>query len=278
MSNLEDLNAIQSYVANTATKTLEAATLKSSFASWFDGLGWAEKNVMTGDDTLANARAKREVFNRANKDVLAFVPREMTAQDEADIKKLGSVDVTGMTPQQAHSAAWKDAPYVPPYKPPTPTTPASSAGKKLPTLKRYANNDPVYVKQWQGILGLGQDGKFAGGTEAATKGWQTSHGLQTTGVVDAATWAKALGTPVVPAAGPSAIAATMKPKPAPATQTFAQTVAAIPPAQEPTQLSIAGMLSRWNALPSWAKWGLGVAAVVGIGLNIAIPAKPVTKK
>lgn len=49
------------------------------------------------------------------------------------------------------------------------------------------------VALWQKILGVAADGVFGSGTDAATKKWQTAHGLNPDGKVGQNTWAKALG-------------------------------------------------------------------------------------
>jgi putative chitinase len=50
------------------------------------------------------------------------------------------------------------------------------------------------VKKLQAKLGLGTDGVFGSGTEAAVKKWQASNGLTSDGIVGEGTWAKMFGT------------------------------------------------------------------------------------
>jgi putative chitinase len=50
------------------------------------------------------------------------------------------------------------------------------------------------VKKLQAKLGLGADGVFGSGTEAAVKKWQASNGLTADGVVGEGTWTKLFGT------------------------------------------------------------------------------------
>lgn len=91
---------------------------------------------------------------------------------------------------------------------PAPVTPVE-ADVTLERLENGSAGQPV--QNWQGLLvahGLGFmiatgkgnvmqyagiDGHFGAKTEAATKRWQAEAGLPQTGVVDAATWTKALG-------------------------------------------------------------------------------------
>jgi len=50
------------------------------------------------------------------------------------------------------------------------------------------------VKKLQAKLGLGADGVFGSGTEAAVKKWQASNGLTSDGIVGEGTWVKMFGT------------------------------------------------------------------------------------
>ena len=50
------------------------------------------------------------------------------------------------------------------------------------------------VKKLQAKLGLGTDGVFGSGTEAAVKKWQSSNGLTADGIVGEGTWTKMFGT------------------------------------------------------------------------------------
>ena len=49
------------------------------------------------------------------------------------------------------------------------------------------------VKKLQAKLGLGSDGVFGSGTEAAVKKWQASNGLTSDGIVGEGTWSKMFG-------------------------------------------------------------------------------------
>ena len=59
-----------------------------------------------------------------------------------------------------------------------------------PTIKSGSTGD--YVKQWQKIIGVTQDGKFGPATITATKKWQTEHNLKADGIVGPATWQASL--------------------------------------------------------------------------------------
>lgn len=288
MSNLEDVQAIKGFFASSVPKNTEAGQVKSDFLNWY---GSQSFNMYASDDELATARAKRDAYNRANQDVLSFVPREMTAQDEADIQNLGSVEMkASSTEAERKAAAWDASRGTKKTKltteqtkkqftaPTSSTSPISSLqGKVLPTLKRWANNPPEYVKQWQMILGMDTDGKFAGGTESATKAWQIARGLPGSGVVDAATWQKAIGSTTVPQNGTVNLAQNLGPTNTPGPkQTFQQAVAAIPPtkAEEPLVVTKAldttqaSMFGFWGKLPTWGKAIL--AGVSALGLTFAM--------
>lgn len=62
-----------------------------------------------------------------------------------------------------------------------------------PTIRK-GSTETAAIKQWQGIVGVTQDGSFGSNTEAATKKWQTEHKLVADGVVGPASWSAALGT------------------------------------------------------------------------------------
>lgn len=57
------------------------------------------------------------------------------------------------------------------------------------TLRRGDQHPDVAV--WQGVIGVGQDGKFGPFTEAATRAWQRNRGLDPDGVVGRASWTAA---------------------------------------------------------------------------------------
>jgi peptidoglycan hydrolase-like protein with peptidoglycan-binding domain len=69
---------------------------------------------------------------------------------------------------------------IPPVEPPTP-------GKTpRPTLRRGATGDLVSLLQK--VIGVGQDGKFGGKTEAAVRQFQRDHELVADGIVGPGTW------------------------------------------------------------------------------------------
>jgi putative chitinase len=69
-------------------------------------------------------------------------------------------------------------------------------------LKVGSNGEDV--KKLQEKLGIGADGSFGPGTEAAVKKWQAANGLTADGIVGDGTWGKLFGTstPATPVAAP----------------------------------------------------------------------------
>lgn len=59
----------------------------------------------------------------------------------------------------------------------------------MKTLRRGDQGPDVAI--WQGVIGVGQDGKFGPITEATTRAWQRNRGLVADGVVGRATWTAA---------------------------------------------------------------------------------------
>lgn len=99
-----------------------------------------------------------------------------------------------------------------PMAPPPPTPPA-------PTI-RLGSTGPA-VAFWRFVVGVGPGESFDAATDAATRDWQTAHGLSADGVVGPATWATvgiggthAPRSPAAPPAGP--IGPPPPPPPAPA--------------------------------------------------------------
>lgn len=59
-----------------------------------------------------------------------------------------------------------------------------------PTIKK--GDRGASVAKWQRLIGVTADGNFGAGTDAATRAYQTAHGLTPDGVVGVATWGAAL--------------------------------------------------------------------------------------
>lgn len=125
----------------------------------------------------------------------------------------------------------------------TPVAPTSG----YPTIQ-YGSTGPDVVR-WQKILGLSPaDGSFGPATDAATKKWQTNHGIAPDGVVGPVTWkaAETMGvTPQVPSG--------FKPPPVTA-----------PPAPAKPAVQEAGFMGFLGNLPTWGKWVLGLGVAAGV--------------
>jgi peptidoglycan hydrolase-like protein with peptidoglycan-binding domain len=110
-----------------------------------------------------------------------------------------------------------------------------------PTLRIGSRAD--VVKDWQRIIGVEPDGVFGSGTQAATKAWQAVRGLKDDGVVGPATWAAA------ETRGKGLTGLTLKVK--------------------TSAVKTASMIPNIGAMPTWAKWYLGLMTLSGIGYGIA---------
>ena len=73
-----------------------------------------------------------------------------------------------------------------PARPPIPAVEPTPTAR--PTLRRGANNNPVFVKQLQHKLKIADDGIFGGGTEAAVRAFQRSHNLVPDGIFGPKSW------------------------------------------------------------------------------------------
>jgi hypothetical protein len=80
---------------------------------------------------------------------------------------------------------------------PHPSVIPASDGAGRPSLRRGARGD--LVKQLQHSLGIGADGIFGPGTEAALRQFQRDHGLVPDGIAGPRTWSTLEAAPVVPA-------------------------------------------------------------------------------
>lgn len=159
--------------------------------------------------------------------------------------------------------------------------------RPYPTIKKGSRGETV--AKWQRMIGVTPvDGNFGSGTDAATRKWQSDHGLTSDGVVGVASWAKALektsptgmlalewnqASPEIPSppAPPSVIApvAGAMPLGTGSTTPIAHVpVSTTPPVQQ------AGMMGDLMALPWWAK----LLGVLGIGYGVYYTAEQDKKR
>lgn len=156
MSMIDDLKAINLYMIRTKATNAKAESEKKAFAAWYRTLNL---NITT-TAMLAEAKRRRDSFNRANKPVITSISNTVNAV------KAAAATVTA--------------------KPPAKPTPIVTGPK--PTLREGSTGD--YVKLWQRHIGVKDDGKFGSGTKSTTIAWQKSRGLSADGVVGPATWSR----------------------------------------------------------------------------------------
>jgi peptidoglycan hydrolase-like protein with peptidoglycan-binding domain len=279
-----DIDAINDYISRTTATTSAAREDQASWVGWYKGLGFFDK---MSDSTLQDANAKRDRFNIDNKTPpIPSVP--LTTEEAKYFLTMPVVDTTGMTAEQAQKAVWSAKPVSP--------QPVSLTVKRT-TIKEGSTGDNV--KEWQRIVGgIAIDGKFGTTTTAATKKWQTNHGLKADGIVGPLTWNAAYGDlpklePEIPSASteasarsaegpavtgkiyatstevknvtlPTTTAAKTTTAKSTTTTTTGTTTTDIKPA-----VVEAGFLSFLNNIPTWAKWALGLIAAGGIGYGLS---------
>lgn len=184
MLHTADLEAIDSYISNTPTKTPEAGNLQSQWKTWYGNLNFIDKSL---DSTFNEASNRRTIFNAANmqaEDLTHAADLDMNRKVE---KQSAIASAPGLSNQQKQVALAKN-----PTIPTTPGVPSTSA--KHATIKAGSKGPDVVA--WQQIIGVKADGVFGSGTTAATKAYQTKHGLTADGVVGPKTWSAAIGAPV----------------------------------------------------------------------------------
>lgn len=124
--------------------------------------------------------------------------------------------------------------------------------EKRPTLRRGARGD--LVRQLQNDLGIGVDGIFGAGTEAALREFQRRHDMVPDGIVGPKTWAALDQAP-----GPQ-----LAPAPAPAMQAFAAPAAGPTSIDELRQMAASSPVARIN----WRDRGVAPKGyVIGMALT-----------
>jgi peptidoglycan hydrolase-like protein with peptidoglycan-binding domain len=180
----DDIEAINVYIRGQYPKTPEAVKLQANWSFWYNGLNFITKSL---DSTLTEANNRRNIYNAANLqplnlDIAADLTPEQKIQRQAAIAASPALSPT----QKAKAIA---------KSPNTPTSLGAKAGSAShATIRQGSKGNDVIA--WQKILGLSADGKFGPGTFAATKKFQSAHGLTPDGVVGSKTWSAALGTTV----------------------------------------------------------------------------------
>lgn len=266
MSQSEDMAAIDSYIRNTHAVSDPAAKLQRQWGSWYEGLGWFDRNA--NSSIYNEARARRKAFNDANK----------TPEDPGGL----TTEMMQMDPSNPQTQA------VISQQRTTNIAKAASLKYGHDTIKQ-GSRGPAVV-EWQRIIGgIAADGNFGPKTHELTKKWQVAHNLTADGVVGPKSWAKAAEPPPAPpvaAPSPSPAPATPSaptaPRPAPRptasaprpTSTAKPKPAVSGPQKkagpllatakktgESIKVAEAGIVSSVKALPLWQKIVLGAIAI-----------------
>jgi peptidoglycan hydrolase-like protein with peptidoglycan-binding domain len=183
----DDLDAIKNYFDRTAPQSSAADIAKQSFYQWWSKIGFFGRHLSDGN--LAEAQRRKISFDAANGVAKPASDGGLTAEEQDYFANMPSVDVTGLPPAAVKLRmveAAKDATFA--SKPP----PGSILALQYGTLKTGSKGDGV--KRWQAAIQVNQTGTFDAATTAATKTFQTAHGIKADGVVGPASWTAALGS------------------------------------------------------------------------------------
>lgn len=180
----DDIEAINTYITNTATVTPEAGNLQAQWKTYYGNLNFIDKAL---DSTFQESSNRRTIFNAANQNPEDLTHAADLTPARASAKQAAIASSSALSPAQKAVAIAKN---------PTVSTTAGIPGSAAShaTIKQGSKGSDVVA--WQKIIGVTADGNFGSGTAAATKTFQTKHGLTADGVVGPKTWSAALGTPV----------------------------------------------------------------------------------
>lgn len=257
---VDDVNAIYTYMKAQVPKTTEAANIRTQFINWADQASFWDKTM--DSDWYDEARSRRNQFNLAN------------ATTPAQKAQVQNVLATGITTEQMQG---KSRPTINVKtgmvgsQNKSPTVPGMIQLKRL--LKLGVSGDDV--KAWQSFLGLTPPtGYFDKPTDAKTREYQTLHGLKVDGIVGPKTWADAFSSktstsmPVTADVSTAFKSFVSPPKSAPISSSpisAPKKPAAVPEIAEASIIPGANLVSK---LPLWAKIvggaGMAVGAIFGL--------------
>lgn len=235
-----------------------AFPIKDDFIRWWDNLSWWAINMDGASwDEARTRRNKFQLANVKNEEQRANVVRVITTGIESEEMEGGKRPTTLSTGEVGTQVK----------KPSTTLTAGikSSPGTK-PTLS--LNSRGPDVVQWQGIVGVRpQTGFFGQMTVDFTKKWQSQNGLPATGIVDAQSWAVALGTgeSFAPSAQPEP---TFTPPPTPTFKPSSGTkpvAARTETVSKPAQTLSASTMFDFTKWPVWAQAAAVATAVISGG-------------
>lgn len=273
MSQIDDVEAIHTYMLNQPSNTTKAETIKTQFLTWYENASWWDKNMSA--DWYNDMRSRRNAFNLAN---------ATTAKDLAFVQ---NTLATGLTQEQIDG---KPRPVINIHTGKVGTAeavPLSDSGvPKLTRVLKSGLNGPD-VKQWQSFLGLTPPtGYFDALTVQKTKAFQTKAHLTVDGAVGPKTWSKAFPVADSPLTDGSLTGATsaqfapsptLKPTPAQVSQAKAAAQSAAAPISAIKQAVAPHVDAVVTAGMNPSKWPTSVK-VVGLAAGALLVAGKMSDK
>jgi peptidoglycan hydrolase-like protein with peptidoglycan-binding domain len=183
----ENLDAIVAYFNRIPAKNPNASAVRMSFLAWYKTVGFFRKHL---DEKVLEEAQRREIqYNVANGDKPAVKDAGLTAEEADYYANSASVDCTGLTPGQCKVRLAEVSKLSAIQAKPAP---GSVLTLQYGVLKEGITGDGV--KRWQYALRIEPTGNFDATTIAATKKFQSEHGIKPDGAVGPASWTAALGT------------------------------------------------------------------------------------
>jgi peptidoglycan hydrolase-like protein with peptidoglycan-binding domain len=280
---VDDAEAILTYIKGTNAQTDAAATLKAQFLTWYNNSSWYNKNF--DSQWYDELRSRRNAFNIAN----SVTPKEKAAIQNVLERGMTAEEMQGKPrpPIDTKTGLVGQSIKKPPAGMPIPN---ASGGTSFSRNLKKGVTPGADVKRWQSFLGISPPtGYFDAITDTKTRAYQKENGLVVDGIVGAKTWAAAF--PVVKAESPapnapaSFVASAIKlpssggsssrpatpaskpaaTKPASTPASTASPAAATTASLPVAQAGMLGGLSGIGKWPVWAKVAGGVAALAAVG-------------
>lgn len=115
MSDFDDnMNAVVDYFNRVEPKTSSASKTKTAFATWYNNLGWTEKNINT-EETWNKARNFRMQFDREN--VSSSAEKQAVIAQQKNAFDASGKPQSAKTSEGLYATSDDDKPLIPPeYK------------------------------------------------------------------------------------------------------------------------------------------------------------------